>query len=294
MRYILWSGGFDSTYLLCKRARESDERIQPVYAIFHQDRVAQERKAQAEILPLIRTKETCIAPINDPIEFAYESLSAPEGFEEAYEKWKGKIPSGLMNMAGRLSKEFPGIEMGIEGPAPGRRPNDIGRVYAFLTDNGLQLDEDGKIVAGVGDEDLLKIFGNIGFPIIRINTVDEWNGYVSWGWEDIALKTRFCYSKEDETCGVCRACEVKWSYGDTFSFLFSKSGKKNHEIKTWLNKNKPELSDYFTEYARNGYWLNLLDENRMLNSQKSRVLTKYFDELEDKYPNLEEVDAPVY
>lgn len=294
MKYILWSGGFDSTYLLCKRARECEEIIQPVYMVYYQHpHCDYERAAQAELLPLIRSKTGCKAQINTPIEFAAENIATPAGYDEIYERWKDQIPMEIFYAAAKLGDQYPGIEIGIEGPAPGFRPNDIGRVHQFLLDNGLELDENGKIDPNVGNEDLLKILGGLAFPIITTNTLQEWDSYVSWGWEDIALKTRTCGAPLEHECGVCNSCSIKWRYGDAFRFLFDKVAQQDHDIMLWIKEKHPEWEEYWVNYVTSGHYL-IIRKVWKTDAEKSRAFLKYFDELEKSFPNLEEVDAPAY
>lgn len=90
MRYILWTGGIDSTYLLCKCARENDEPIQPLYIIFSfpvaKSKSARELDAQEKLLLRIREKEEILAEIKEPILLQENELPENKEFDAIYDR----------------------------------------------------------------------------------------------------------------------------------------------------------------------------------------------------------------
>lgn len=298
MHYVLWSGGFDSTYLLCKRAREEATVIQPVYEVFPRYNTTNERKHRLELLNLIRAKKDIKGTIRDPIEIAKEALPISEEYDAAYER-KKDIVGPMYASLGKMALLFPGCEIGIEAPAPGFRPNDIGQIEQCMIDHGLKLDDNGNVTPGVGDPDILLLYGGFSFPILHINAAQELADFKTWGYDDVIKKTWTCTCALDRQCGVCHNCEVKWRYGDTFRWMFNERAQKDHDIKLWLEgKDKKENTGYadaFTQYVMNGDWYSEESEDRESKEerqQRSENLMAYFSYLENNWPNVEDINAP--
>lgn len=320
MRYILWSGGWDSTYLLCKRARESDETIQPVYISFKHGSEVNERKVKKTLLSIIRGKSDIKAKINDVIEIRSDALPENEEYEKAYEECKKAIVDlygehNLFYLFGKASILFPNIEIGIEAPPPGTRENDIGRFAKLLSDNGISVDSDGNTDCSNASDAFKKVLGNMRYPILYISEVKMISDAKEWGYfDDVFQNTWSCYSSMDTVCGVCRSCEVKWLSGDAFSFRFDDQARKNHEIKEYLKSIDAEqgtnYAEYFTHYIMNGNWVtidsanssqnssvsmmsNTEDEDSPTNEQiKSQNLMSYFSYLKNNWPNAKDINAP--
>lgn len=297
MQYIFWSGGFDSTYLLCKMAHEEVE-IQPIYYHWEDPREEIEIARHAVILSLIRAHEECKANILDPIYVERDDLPEVDGFAAAWEKHKADSfrsrTTGLSWMyerLGRLAARYSGIACGIEAPAPGTR--DMSRTKKYLLECGLTIAEDGSLS---GDSDVMTIVGNIRFPLLDTDAAQEWAAFQEWGWEDVAKATRSCANANtpDRECGACMFCETKWKYGDTFLWRFDEDAQKLHAIKTYLAAKNADLALYFEKYVCGLRFIIPLAERYGDDEgiKKAEEITAYFDKLEEKYPNLEEVDAP--
>lgn len=316
MRYILWSGGWDSTYLLCKRARESDETIQPVYisysaGFYKHGNEAEERKARSELLSLIRAKSDIKAKIQEPIEIREDALPDTDEYEEAYNECKEAIEAlygekNLFYYFGKASLVFPGIEVGMEAPPPGLWENDVGRFGQLLQNNGIQVDDDGIPNTDSAGEGFRIVLGNMKYPILHINEIQMISDVKTWGYfNDVFQKTWSCYSGMERQCGVCRSCDVKWLSGDAFAWRFDDKAKKDHEIKEYLKsldgENGTAYADYFVKYILNGNWvtvnngvLNMIedsDEYKQM-QQKSENLMQYFSYLENKWPEAKDINAP--
>lgn len=297
MRYILWSGGWDSTYLLCKWAMASDETIQPICMTpSGYQRVGKEREARWNILKLLRMKPEIKATINDPIEIAETVLPPSVEYDEAYKRAFAKYPdalSGMYRSLGRITILFPQPGIGVEAPAPGTRSNNIGKVEQLMLDNGLILDKDGKVTADKGDKDILKILGCYQYPLLHINEAQMLDEIKTWGYDkDVFQNTWSCYcdgSDGRKTCGVCRACDIKLMYGDTFKFMFDEKALKSHEIKEWLAKKGDKYAEYFKSYVMNGNWVMVEDDE---SGEKTKSLIQYFSYLEKQWPDVEGVGAP--
>lgn len=311
MRYILWSGGWDSTYLLCKRARESDETIQPVYVSYHHGNEVNERKRRLTLLDMIRAKADIAAVINPPIEISKEALPPSEEFDAAYERCRetieGMYGKNMFSFLGRIALVFSEPEIAIEAPAPGTR--EKGKIEELMTEGGLQIDDDGHVTPGVGDPDILKIFGCFRYPVLRVNAAQMLEDVKTWGYfVDVFHNTWSCYSGLERQCGVCNACEVKWRYGDTFLWRFDARAQKDHAIKRHLQQIDAEkgtkYADYFTRYVMNGDWVTADIETAQplsartsdaykLTQQKSEKLMQYFSYLENNWPEAKDINAPI-
>ena len=308
MRYILWTGGLDSTYLLCKCARESNEPIQPLYILFKEtvvrNEAAHEIKAQNELLPLIRAKAGIVAEIKDPIRFKEDELPASEKFDSAYERKKGDVILSSYFMyrgLGKLALEYPGLMIGIEAPAPGTRI--IGRTEESMNSYGLTIDGEGNVLMSEnGDKDMFVIYGGLKFCMIRINAVEELTAFKEWGYDDLPALCRTCVIDLDYQCGVCSNCETKMKYGDAFKDLMPR-GYINHKIKEYLQSiDKDEETDYGQYYT----WFIWGDETLgnglfdgdgvtvYINKETSLNLVQWFNALRKAYPNFSKVDKAKY
>lgn len=316
MRYILWSGGWDSTYMLCKLARESDETIQPVYisyssGFYKHGNEAAERKARAELLNLIREKTDIKAKIQEPIEIREDALPDTDEYETAYSECKSAIEAlygekNLFYYFGKASLIFPDIAVGMEAPPPGTRENDVGRFSKLLQDNGLRVDDDGNVNGDNATKAFQIVLGNMRYPLLKINEIQMISDVKEWGYfDDVFQKTWSCYSGMERQCGVCRSCEVKWMSGDAFEWRFDDKAKKDHEIKQYLTSidetNGTSYANYFVKYILNGNWVTVNDGTSAMSEdsdeykqmqQKSENLMQYFSYLENKWPEAKDINAP--
>lgn len=308
MRYILWSGGWDSTYLLCKRARESDETIQPIYVSYRHGNEVNERKRRLTLLDMIRGKEDIKATINAPIEIKEEALPPSEEYDAAYERLKPTLypmyGDSMFSFLGRITLLFPQPEIAIEAPIPGTR--SAGRIETLMEEKGLEIDDDGNVTPGVGDADVLTVFGCYKYPIRKISEIQMISDVKEWGYfDDVFQNTWSCYSGLDYQCGVCHACEVKWASGDAFEWRFTDRGKNNHAIKLYLQGIDEEkgtnYAELFTKYVMNGDWVTVDDSVSTMSEdsdeyeqvqQKSENVMGYFSYLVNNWPEATSINAP--
>lgn len=287
MRYILWSGGWDSTYLLCKWARESSEEIQPVYVVRDElSNVAYERAARRAILPLLNGAEGIKAEIKESIELSQEGLPDFPELDASYPKYAGKIINGFA-IYGKVALLYPGIALGIEAPAPGTRP--ISRTKKCILDGNLIIGEDGRVSHGdVYNGDAWNVFGNMSFPILDVDKAQMMEDIVSWGYLEILKQTKGCFVPEDRYCGVCGACELEQKYGDIFDWRFDNQAKRDRDIKAWLSANKGEsYANYFRTFVMEKHGARVT-----LGVEKTILLGEYFTWLQNNYPEVEGRDAP--
>lgn len=285
MRNILWSGGWDSTFLLCLAARTGEE-IQPVYLKFPHDSMEREKEARENILALL--KEKGIENIRAPVDLEESDLPEDADYDAAYQRLIREV-GGQYRVLGKVAKLYPNLEIGIEAPAPGFRENGIGRIETFMNEHGLTINDDGTVTAEDETCDAARIYGCYRFPIIRINTAQMWETIQEWGWEDIALATRTCNSALTRNCGACWNCEVKWRYGDTFRFLFDEKAQKDRDIKEWMKEHLAGAYTYrFMQFVRNEETV-FYPHDRW----KQADLVGYFNTLREKWPEVENVKVPM-
>ena len=269
MKYILWTGGWDSTYLLAKRAREGGV-IQPLYERMLRNNIIRERNARRTILPMLRRAPGIQAKIMDPIEVSEEDLPGSPAYDKAYESMKGKI-APIYRTLGKMGMLYPGCEIGIEAPAPGTRP--IGRTEKIMKDGGLILNEEGRIAPGKGDPTLLEILGRLSFPLLHIHAGMMMEDVKAWGYMDIFRHTWTCDTGLPARCGVCHNCETKWKYGDTFQWMFGPAAQRDHAITVRLKEQRGEaLAEQFARYVMEG---------RKVYGNEN--LASYFKKLEEDY-----------
>lgn len=287
MRYILWSGGWDSTYLLCKWARESLDEIQPVYVVREElPNVSYERAARRAMLPLIREADGIKAEIREPIELSQDGLPNFPELDAAYPKYEGKVITGFA-IYGKVALLYPGIALGIEAPAPGTRP--ISRTKKCILDGNLLIGEDGRVSHGdVYDAEAWTVFGNMSFPIIDVDKAKMMEEVISWGYLDIFKLTRGCFIPEDRYCGVCGSCELELKYGNIFDWRFDRQAQRDIAIKAWLAENKgTNYANYFRMYVMNNHTVTISGTG-----ESDPLLVDYFNWLENNYPEVEGRDAP--
>lgn len=308
MRYILWTGGLDSTYLLCKCARESNEPIQPLYVLFgkpcSRSKSIREIEAQKKLLPLIRGKEGIIAEIKDPIRFEENELPPSTEFEEAYKRKEGDpflTEHFMYRGLGKLALKYPELMIGIEAPAPHTRI--VGRTETFLNDHGMTIDDEGNVILSEnGDADVFTMFGGLKFRLIRTNAAEELAAFKAWGDGDLPFLCRTCTSNLDYQCGVCPYCETKMKYGDTFKPLMER-GYINHKIKEYLvgidELEGTFYGKYYTlfiwgdESLPSGYFETRGDVV-YIGRKTSQNLIRWFNALRKAYPNFKKVDKAQY
>ena len=312
MRYIMWSGGWDSTYLLCKRARESEETIQPIFIASDHANEPSERTARNKLLDMIRAKSDIQAEIRMPLEIREDALPSTPEYEAAYEACREAIealygPHNMFCFFGRVSLLFDHPEMGMEAPPPGLWENDLGRFGQFLKEHNMTVDKDGNVSGTDADPNFLTVIGCFRYPILFTNELQMLDDVKAWGYfDDVFQNTWSCYSGMDRQCGVCRSCEVKWLCGDAFAWRFDDKAKMDHEIKQYLQTldkdGGTKYADYFTHYIMNGNWVTVDNGVSTMSAdssaykatqEKSERLMVYFSYLEKNWPKGKMLNAPI-
>jgi len=226
--YLLWTGGWDSTYRLVELSR-MDVTVQPLYcrdperpstAIEEQtmtrilEALAARPETRATLCP-VQTLERADIPADPEITAAYRRLAA-----------EGTLGSQYDFLA-RLSRVYPGLELGIEKAnhekSSGCRATIL-KHGAFREENGCQvLDKEHS------SQDCIAVMGHFRFPIIHITENEMVENIRAWGYEDIMAKIWFCHTPiGNQPCGMCSPCCQKME--GAMEFLLPEAAAKRYRI----------------------------------------------------------------
>lgn len=309
MKYILWSGGFDSTYLLCKCARETNEEIQPIYIIFPEavDRgsAAKEMEAQDELLPLIKIQNGIKATILPPIRIKEEDLPIRPDFEESYEKVQNNefLSRRYMYRAlGRLTVKYPNLMVGIEAP-PAATNRGKGMTVNALSERGIDILQDGTVsLRSGGDINMYNVFKGLQFCMINTTANEELDAFKNWGYEDLVPLCRTCCTGLNQACGVCAACKTKMECGEVFK-PYMPRGYVNYQIKKYVSQFSELEAYYFTLFVWGGgtirtgrFRVNIgrCIHDMFISSNTAKKYEAWFNALLDNYPNFDKVNRTEY
>ena len=204
---ILWTGGFDSTYMMMKYARE-DILIVPIY-VYRKERLSKDHeiKAMNTLLELLRTDPSTKAYIFDIQIIDENRIAADKEITNAFHHFvDAKIPIGSQyEPLARLAKYNPHLYVGII------KTNDYG-----LTN---MLKEHGKIVysddvyyldAEYTDPYYSALFSNFRFPLLETTEEDILIQIKKWKQEHYLSHIWFCHHPvNNKPCGVCVPCRIK-------------------------------------------------------------------------------------
>lgn len=230
---ILWSGGWDSTYMLIQQLQKG-KIVQPVYIVFNKRLI---NDLELKAMDTIRNNLLKINKFKDkilPIKFINER-DIPDNQEITnsrnylYEKYGLGIQYSTIAKYALMDK---GIMLGLEKtPTKG-----AGITQAIRNDAKLVLDEDDVLVIDTNNSDkyINDLFGNIKFPILDITEVEMKEKLLEWNLLYIMDDVWFCYTPIDgKPCGVCHPCEQKISCG--MGYLMSDEALNRYQIKKMIN-----------------------------------------------------------
>jgi len=247
IKHILWSGGWDSTFMLCKMAREQNISIQPHYMILKDSKITFiELKRMYIIRKLLKEKTDIKAEILKPI--VHKAQSYNEIDEKILKSFSNLIRQYRLGAQylyfTYIANKFPGIALGQENYY--RKP---GKMNIIIREKGnIQFSED-----GVGylpkniDSDIYCILGNYTFPIFQLSEMQMLEMVKEWGYEDIMKYIWFCYEPLDnQPCGICYTCCGKMS-ANMFN-LFPDKALLRYMIYKELEQKDKKLSKDFVDY----------------------------------------------
>lgn len=258
---ILWTGGLDSTFMLCLLAREHDAVIQPYYLEIERSVQKDEHYALRHLYDRIKAKGDLKATILSVKHVKQKYFMPSDDVTESYRKFAGE-PYTLGDQQ-RYLAEFAKNHKGL---CWGQEPyfENPGHITRLLLEKGkLKVAEDGfgsYLDKSDSDPDVYRLFGNLRCPIYGYSNPAMWKKICEWGYEDVFRYIRFCYFPIDgKPCGFCHKCDEK--IRQDMGFLFtdaalkrnkvyrSLKGKDNQENIIFISKWGVRLEDLFWMYV---------------------------------------------
>ena len=243
---VLWSGGYDSTFMLCLLAKTKNVTIQPYYLDIHRYIRNEEKRAIKEIFAILKKKKDLKAKIL-PVKIVKEEYTQPSN--EVIEAWKKyrdepyKIGGQQVRIA-EFSKTHHGICWGQE-----RYLETPGHMTQLLLDKGnWKFTEDwvGYFDKKDCDADVYTLFGHLVAPVAKYTELMMWEKIKEWGYEDVFQHIRFCYYPVDgKSCGMCVPCQVKLR--QKMNFLFTNKAIEDGKVMQRLKLQEEKRNgDIFT------------------------------------------------
>lgn len=232
---ILWTGGLDSTFMLCLLARKYNAEIQPYYLEIERSVRKDEHYALRHIYDRLKDKKDLKATIL-PVRFVKQKHFMPsDEVTASYRKFAGE-PYTLGDQQ-RYLAEFAKNHKGI---CWGQEPffENTGHITRLLKEKGkLKVDADGTsyLDESDSDPDAYRLFGNLRCPIYGYSNPAMWEKIREWGYEDVFEHMRFCYHPIDgRPCGICHKCNEK--IRQEMTFLFSEEALKRYRVYETLKR----------------------------------------------------------
>ena len=208
---LLWTGGWDSTFRMVELSRQF-VTIQPIY-IISKDRNSKKKELTAteKIRQALITDSRTNAKILD-IKLINKN-DIPENMEitTAWERIHQLTKLGTQyEWIARYALLNPGLEIGVEKGDP-----DVSYANCALRKYGklIEIDKDSskfKVDPENSNSDVVKVLGNLTFPIIEKTELEMKKLIKEWGYEDIMKMIWFCHTPiHNQPCGLCRPCNEK-------------------------------------------------------------------------------------
>ena len=233
IRYILWTGGWDSTFRMAELSRQ-ELTVQPVYVIDDGRKSAhKELEVMEDILQTLRKHPRTKAKLLDILSIPKQEIPADEAITAAFRAVRAQQSiGGQYDWLARLAAKYPGIELGVEKPlGQGGGCNSlIARCGKLTQENGIyRIDPVGS------SREWVLLLGNFTFPI-RGKTVEDMIEIIhQWGYEEIMKKIWFCNAPiQGRICGMCNPCRQKMEGG--MDWLLPEDAQKRYRTHTKLRK----------------------------------------------------------
>lgn len=212
IRYVFWTSGWDSTYMVIKLLRDG-YAVQPIYI------VNPKRKSRHHELSALQTLSALISQrIKTGKLLPYKTFNlrtiktAPE-IEQAFSDIMSKLPDGQRPLGyqyrylasfAKQHPEFPVIGIGLERALS---PDQCACSTIIRQFGKLTLDHR---VAKSSSSDLITLLGRFDFPVIDTTEPEMLKNIKSWGYEDIMQHIWFCHKPiRGVQCGFCNPCSSK-------------------------------------------------------------------------------------
>lgn len=205
---IFWTGGYDSTFRVVMLSR-CDVTIQPIYMSDKKDRTGEEfeLKAIEEITGLLIKHPETKAKIRPLIYVSMDERHENEDYRDAYSRILQKDFVGSQYVwLGAFSEKNPNIEMSIHKDD---KAINIILKYGKLKKVSDEIIGDYYVIDKESTpKDIVKLWGNLHFPLVYITKIEMRDFFKNNGYSDIANKTWFCHTpKNGKPCGTCNPCK---------------------------------------------------------------------------------------
>jgi hypothetical protein len=212
--YLLWTGGWDSTFRVLQVVWELELPLQPYYLIdhdrpslayelraMHNIRTAVAKKnpqAGQRILPL-RYRALADIPPHEPTTTQFQQMHTKAFMAPQYE-W-------LVRLA--VAEALPYLEIGIQGQTTGLnywQGNLHANLVPYQRADGQQV----FVVSDTPNPPELTFFSHFQFPIARISKVQIQAWAAQQGLAEIMEMSWFCHRprRNGTPCGLCTPCKV--------------------------------------------------------------------------------------
>ena len=218
VKYALWTGGWDSTFMVIRLLRQGNI-VQPIYIVdssrasiqFERKAMAKLRKSMAkynywkgELLPteIVKIEEI---PENSKISETWKKVNADTQLGIQHE-WLARYA------AWKNRDLYLGHEKGIS--ENGHMTRTLNK-YVSLIKN-----EDGVFVVDKNrsTQEGIVLLGHMLFPIMDCLETDMLKIINSWHLQDVMKDIWFCHTptKNGKPCGKCHPCRIKYDSGMGF------------------------------------------------------------------------------
>ena len=210
---VLWTGGYDSTYMVTRLSRRP-VRIQPVYMETHRQSQPQELKAMEKIMALLKKHPATKAeflpikilpwgtvPEDPEVKAAYDKLNETHFLGYQYARFAA------------YAKDHPGMEIGIQDG------HAISVIKAFAALKQLDTEEEGTyyvLDTEKSDAVMNTLFAYYHFPICETKKDEMKEWFHANGYDKVAASTWTCHLPIfGRPCGLCNPCKYAIDEGMT-------------------------------------------------------------------------------
>lgn len=205
---VLWTGGFDSTYIILSLSRQNVE-IQPFYCFDDKRKsINYEYRAIENIYNFLINNKNTKAKLLKPKFIRIDDIEKNEAITNAYHSIRKKTKIGTQyEYLSRLANNYPGLEMGVEKHINGfgGLNNAVSKYGSWICTDGIKYIDKNK-----SSNDIVLLFGNFIFSIATLTEQDMLNNIHSWEYDDVLNMVWFCHDPiNGKPCGLCRPCQQK-------------------------------------------------------------------------------------
>ena len=299
---ILWTGGYDSTFMLFLLAYNYNVKIQPYYLDMDRNIRDREVKAIKKIFSFIKNDKLVRDKVLSPKFIDSKYFVTENDVENAFNVYKESpylLGSQIMYLA-QFAKKHKGICFGQQ-----RYSSVPGHMWKLLTELGHMEfnDKIGYLKKEKSEPFVYTLFGNFTLPIITYSNLMMAKMIKEWGLEEVFANVTWCYQPvHEKPCGVCYPCRIKISQGLTYLFD-DEALKRNHVWKmlkekenkldfVWSGKQAYSLSEIFEMYCCEEKDDNVIRSIKKSNSDKKTkefLIKNYNLQFEKYYMYFEEL-----